>query len=115
MKDIDWHIRFFTEALNMPVRKIDGEKDNRRQVWTIGGVQMISDPDFSGPEGRMAHLGIMVEDLEAALEEVYMWNVTGLPKGHNWVALPDGLCLELIQAKEGSVQEVLNVYPWIED
>lgn len=115
VKDIDWYIRFFKEALNMPIRKIDGAKDNPRQIWTIGGIQLIADPNFSGIEGRLAHLGIMVEDLEAAMEEVYKWNVTELPKGHNWVVLPDGLSLELIQAKEGSVEEALTVYPWMED
>ncbi|MCJ7990058.1 hypothetical protein MUB15_13305 [Priestia sp. OVS21] len=26
VKDIDWHIRFFKEALNMSIRKMDGEK-----------------------------------------------------------------------------------------
>jgi catechol 2,3-dioxygenase-like lactoylglutathione lyase family enzyme len=98
VRDIHWHIRFFQEALGMPVRGIQGDLNDPIQVWLVGGVQLVADKSFQGPEGRMAHLGIMTEDLEAALEEVYKWGVTELPKGRNWFALPDGLCIELMQA-----------------
>ncbi len=70
VKDIQWHIRFFDEALGMSIRNIDGPADHPEQVWTLGGLQLVSDPNFEGPEGRIAHLGIMTEDLEASLEEV---------------------------------------------
>ena len=100
VKDIHWHIRFFEQALGMPVRSVQGDKDDPIQVWTVGGVQIVSAKDFAGPEGRMVHLGIMTDDLEAALEEVYKWGVTELPNGHNWFALPDGLCIELMQIKK---------------
>lgn len=106
VKDIHWHIRFFEEALNMPIRMMHGEEKNPSQVWTVGGIQLIADPNFSGNEGRLSHLGIMVEDLESALREVYRWNVKELPQGRNWIQLPEGLCLELIQAKEGSVASI---------
>jgi catechol 2,3-dioxygenase-like lactoylglutathione lyase family enzyme len=99
VKDIQWHIRFFQEALGMPVDHIQGEADDPKQVWTIGGMQLVADPDFAGPEGRLAHLGIRTADLDAALEEVYKWGVTELPQGHNWFALPDGLAVELMQAR----------------
>lgn len=113
VKDIQWHIRFFREALGMEIRKVGGSPDNPKQVWTIGGVQLISDPSFEGTEGRLAHLGIMTEDLEVALQEVYTWGVTQMPtKERNWVALPDGLCIEILQAKDNSIAEVLSVKPW---
>ncbi len=100
VKDIQWHIRFFREALGMPIRNVQGSEDDPAQVWTVGGVQLVSDKNFEGPEGRMVHLGIMTEDLEAALKEVYSFEgVTELPQGHNWFALPDGLQVELMQAK----------------
>ena len=66
---------------------------------------------FEGPEGRIAHLGIMTEDLESTLEEVYKWDVTQMPQGRHWVALPDGLVIELLQAKGNSVAEALAVNP----
>jgi len=111
VKDIQWHIRFFEEALGMPLRDVRGSAGYPTQAWTVGGVQLVSDPDFEGPEGRIGHLGIMTEDLEAALEEVYKWNVTQMPQGRHWVALPDGLSIELMQATDHSVAEALAVDP----
>ncbi len=28
VRDIDWHIRFFRDALGMPIREVDGPCDN---------------------------------------------------------------------------------------
>jgi catechol 2,3-dioxygenase-like lactoylglutathione lyase family enzyme len=112
VKDIDWHSRFFREALGMPIREMDGPADNPRQIWTVGGVQLMADPAFAGPEGRLAHLGVMTQDLEAALAEAYAWDgVRQMPQGRNWLALPDGLCVEVIQATGDSVAAVLAVDP----
>ena len=107
VKDIDWHIRFFKEVLGMSVREETPEGQMPYQVWTIGGLQLMSDPDFNGPEGRLMHLGIMTEDLEEALTEAAKWGVKELPQGRNWIALPDGLQLELIQAYGTGVAETL--------
>ena len=107
VKDIDWHIRFFKEVLGMSVREETPEGQMPYQVWTIGGLQLMSGPDFNGPEGRLMHLGIMTEDLEEALTEAATWGVKELPQGRNWIALPDGLQLELIQAYGTGVAEAL--------
>ena len=112
VSDIDWHIRFFREALGMPVREVDGPADNPRQIWTVGGVQLMADPGFAGPEGRLAHLGVMTEDLEAALAEACAWEgVSAMPQGRNWLALPDGLCVEILQATGDAVASALAVDP----
>jgi catechol 2,3-dioxygenase-like lactoylglutathione lyase family enzyme len=111
VKDIQWHIRFFREVLGMTVREVDGTADAPKQIWTVGGMQLMSDPGFKGPEGRFAHLGIMCEDLEAALQAAKAWGVKQLPQGRNWLALPDGLEVELIQASGTSVAEALAVNP----
>jgi catechol 2,3-dioxygenase-like lactoylglutathione lyase family enzyme len=112
VRNIDWHIRFFREALGMDIREVDGPADKPKQVWTVGGVQLMSDPDFRGPEGRLAHLGVMTEDLEGALAAACSWEgVTALPQGRNWLALPDGLCVEILQATGDSVARVLAVDP----
>jgi catechol 2,3-dioxygenase-like lactoylglutathione lyase family enzyme len=112
VRDIDWHIRFFREVLGMPIREVDGPADNPRQIWTVGGVQLMADPAFEGPEGRLAHLGVMTEDLESALAEAYRWDgVTAMPQGRNWLALPDGLCVEILQASGAAVASALAVDP----
>jgi catechol 2,3-dioxygenase-like lactoylglutathione lyase family enzyme len=97
VKDIQWHTRFFG-ALGMPVRRVAGDPEDPQQVWTVGGMQLVSDKTFEGPEGRMAHLGIYADDLEAALEEAYKWGVQEMAQGHNWFRLPDGLAIEMMQA-----------------
>jgi hypothetical protein len=111
VKDIGWHVRFFREALGMTIRDVDGPADAPRQVWTIGGIQLMADPTFEGPEGRLAHLGIMTEDIEAAIRAAHEWGVTELPQGRNWLALPDGLAVELIQATGDSVAAALAIDP----
>ena len=107
VKDIDWHIRFFKDVLGMTMREETPAGQTPHQVWTIGGMQLMSDPNFAGPEGRLAHLGIMTENLDEALAEAAQWGVSELPQGRNWLALPDGLQLELIQAHGNGVAEAL--------
>jgi len=113
VKDIHWHISFFREVLGMAVRETDGEAAHPKQVWTLGGLQMIADPAFEGPEGRFAHLGVMCEDAEEAITRGLAWpGVTHLPQGRNWLLLPDGLVVELLQAKPPqAVRAALAVNP----
>ena len=111
VRDIQWHIRFFRDVLGMTMREIEGTVDSPRQFWTLGGMQFIASPDFAGPEGRLAHLGVMCEDLEAALAEAQSWGVIEMPQGRNWLRLPDGLAVELIQASGNAVAEALAVNP----
>ncbi|MEH7238158.1 VOC family protein [Bacillus sp. JJ1562] len=109
VKDILWHIRFFREALGMKVVNMEGSEANPTQVWLQGGLQIISALDFEKSEGQLTHIAIMTEDLESALQEVYNWSVTESHKGRNWVQLPEGLVLELIQAKRNSVEKLLEI------
>ncbi len=111
VRDIGWHIRFLREVLGMSIRDVDGPADAPRQVWTTGGVQLIADPDFNGPEGRLAHLGVMTEDLEAAIRAAANWGVTTLAQGPNWLQLPDGLGVELLQASGQAVGAALAINP----
>ncbi len=113
VRDIHWHIRFFHEALGMEMREVDGPADNPRQYWTLGGLQFIATPEFQAPPcndgGWLGHLGVMVDDLEAAIDAVKAAGATEMPQGCNWLQLPDGLALELIQAVPGSVDLALAV------
>jgi catechol 2,3-dioxygenase-like lactoylglutathione lyase family enzyme len=115
VKDIQWHINFFYEVLGMDVREIDGPTDAPKQYWTIGGMQLMSTPDFVAPPsndaGWLAHLGIMVDDLESALALAQSWGVKALPQGRNWLQLPDGLAVELMQASSGTVAQALAINP----
>lgn len=111
VRDLDWHLRFFRQALGMEIRDIDGEAAAPRQVWLRGGPQLVADPDFEGPEGRLFHLGVMTTDLETSIAAAQGWGVRELPQGRNWLALPDGLVVELLQASPGAVEAALTVNP----
>lgn len=112
VKDIHWHIRFFREVLGMEMRELQGPPNNPAQYWTLGGMQFIASPDFAGPEGRLGHLGVMCEDQAAAIEAAQRWGATPMPQGPNWLRLPDGLALELIQARPAAaVAQALAVNP----
>lgn len=107
VKDIAWHVSFFREVLGMTIREETQVGQTPYQVWTLGGMQLMSAPDFDGPEGRLTHLGIMTEDLEEALAEAAKWGVEPASQGRNWLHLPDGLEIELIQAYGNGVAEAL--------
>lgn len=109
VRDIAWHRRFFGEVFGMQLREADGPADAPRQIWLLGGLQLIAAPDFAGPEGRLAHLGLMVEDARAAIDAARGFGVTSQEKGENWLLLPDGLVVEVIQAVPGSVAQALAV------
>lgn len=112
VKDIQWHIGFFENVLGMTMREVEGTREEPRQYWTLGGLQFISAPQHEGPEGRLAHLGVMCEDLEAALAAAQAFGVTEMPQGRNWLRLPDGLAVELIQAKPATcVAQALAINP----
>lgn len=112
VRDIHWHIDFFQQVFGMGMREVDGPADAPRQYWTLGGLQFIHDPDYQAPEGRLAHLGVMCEDLEAALAAARAFGVTEMPQGRNWLRLPDGLAIEFIQARPAScVAEALSIDP----
>lgn len=111
VRDIHWHIKFFDAVLGMTMREVQGSVDEPVQYWTLGGMQFIAKPDFAGPEGRLAHLGVMCEDLEAALVAARAFGAAEMPQGRNWLRLPDGLAVELIQASPGAVAQALAVNP----
>jgi catechol 2,3-dioxygenase-like lactoylglutathione lyase family enzyme len=115
VQDIQWHIRFFREVLGQEMRQIAGLPEQPVQYWTLGGLQLMASPDFfaspSNDAGWLAHLGIMVDDLEAALKAAQSWGVKELPQGRNWLQLPDGLAIELMQAAPAAVAQALAVKP----
>jgi lactoylglutathione lyase len=112
VQDIHWHIKFFHDVLGMTMREVDGDAANPRQYWTLGGMQFIASPEFAGPEGRLAHLGVMCEDVDAAIAAAHRFGVAEMPQGRNWLRLPDGLAVELMQAKPAHcVAQALAINP----
>lgn len=111
VRDIAWHIRFFSAVLGWQVRQIDGDEAAPRQVW-LGGAQLIAAPEFDGTEGRANHIGVRCADVEAAMEAAYAFEgVTADPRGKNWLTLPEGFVVELLPASARAVTTALTVHP----
>ncbi len=103
VKDIQWSISFFEDVFHMCVVRTDGPSESPAQVWLGGGLQLVAMPELEKGEGRSAHLGINVENLDACLEAAYARGVKELPKGHNWIELPDGLQIEVMSASKEKI------------
>lgn len=112
VKDIHWHIDFFHQVFGMTLREVQGTLEEPIQYWTLGGMQFMSAPEFAGPEGRLGHLGVVCEDMEAALAAAWKFDVVEMPQGRNWLRLPDGLAVEFIQASPvACVAQALAINP----
>ena len=99
VKDLPWHIDFFADVFGMTVRQRSEPGAALEQVWLHGGVQLIACRDFEAePNGQLGHLGIMTDDLESKLKKAYEKGVTELGQGRNWFSLPEGVCIEALQA-----------------
>ena len=111
VRDIHWHVKFFRDVCGMSMREVQGTVEEPIQYWTLGGMQFIAMSEFAGPEGRLAHLGVMCEDLEAALAAARTFDVKEMTQGRNWLRLPDGLAVEFIQARGDAVGRALAIDP----
>ncbi|MBC2775241.1 VOC family protein [Rhizobium sp. AQ_MP] len=111
VRDITPHLAFFRDVLGMTVTKRDGNLEKPSQVWLLGGLQIVEDADFRGPEGRFAHLGLICADVPAAIKGALAHGGKSLDKGAHWVEMPDGLLLEFLPDTRNAVETVRNLDP----
>ena len=108
--DIDWSLEFFQTVLGMTETRRKEKDGKLQQVWLKGGLQLVAAPEDPAA-GRGHHLGIVVQDFAAALQEMLacegVHSMEGKPE--KWVQLPDGLVLELFQEKPGAIEKVLGI------
>ena len=95
----------------MGIRQKTMDGDKIAQVWLYGGMQLTVKTDFDGDGGGFNHLGVMVEDLDKAVDAAYKHGVTEMPQGRNWVKLPEGICIEIMKAENNAVAQALEVNP----
>ena len=105
--DLDWSVRFYHDAFGMEETRRREEAGVPRQVWLAGGIQLVeAAAGAAGSEtGWSHHLGLVVDDLEAAVRAACAFaGVRLLDRGPaKWLELPDGTVLEVFQAKAGAV------------
>ncbi|MBQ7497741.1 MAG: VOC family protein [Selenomonas sp.] len=108
--DIDWSLEFFQTVLGMTETRRKEKDGKLQQVWLKGGLQLVAAPEDPAA-GRGHHLGIVVQDFAATLQEMLAYEgvhpMEGRPE--KWVQLPDGLVLELFQEKPGAIEKVLGI------
>ena len=108
--DIDWSLKFFQTVLGMTETRRKEKDGKLQQVWLKGGLQLVAAPEDPAA-GRGHHLGIVVQDFAATLQEMLAYEgvhpMEGRPE--KWVQLPDGLVLELFQEKPGAIEKVLGI------
>ena len=110
VRDLEWSIRFFAEVLGMQVTRRKEQDGVLQQVWLDGGLQLIASPE-NHRAGQGHHLGIVVEDFQQALQEMLACEgVHSMPgKPEKWVELPDGLVLELFQARTEALKTLKSL------
>ena len=111
VRDIAPHLTFFRDVLGMTVTKHDGPEQKPSQVWLLGGLQIVEDADFTGPEGRFAHLGLICADVPAAIQGALAHGGKSMDKGAHWVEMPDGLLLEFLPDTRNAVETVRDLAP----
>jgi lactoylglutathione lyase len=94
VKDIIGMIKMMEDLLGFHVSRKKGDGGIPSDVWFEEGLQLVNDPDFAGPEGRLHHLGIFVSDRDALAQECKRRGFSEVRP--NWYALPDGLVLEFL-------------------
>lgn len=111
VSDISWHLRFFRQVLGMTVTMVRGDQLCPDQAWTLGGIQLVSRPGSTASPGVLNHLGMAVVDPDAAIEAARAFGVESDPRGDHWLALPDGIVLELLPADARRVERALRLDP----
>ena len=94
VKDINGMIKLIEDLLGFHVSKKKGDGEIPSAVWFEEGLQLVHDPDFRGPEGRLHHLAILVSDRDVMAQECKRRGFSEVRP--YWYALPDGLVLEFL-------------------
>jgi lactoylglutathione lyase len=97
VKDMNGMIKLLEDLLGFHVSKKKGDGEIPESVWFAEGLQLVHDPGFGGPEGRLHHLGIKVPDRDAMAQECKRRGFSEVRP--YWYALPDGLVLEFSASK----------------
>ena len=107
--NIEWTRKLFEDVLGMHETRRKEQDGKLTMLWLDGGIQLVAASENSAA-GRGHHLGLVVDDLPAALAALKsvpgVHGIEGKPE--KWVQLPDGLTLEMFQANDGAIDAALS-------
>ena len=108
--DIEWSLAFFQNVFGMQETRRKEDNGKLKQVWLDGGIQLVAAPKNS-QVGKCHHLGMVADDFVAVREAMLAYDgvhhIAGKPE--KWLQLPDGMVIELFQAKTGAIDKGLAV------
>ncbi len=95
VKEFDKYVELFEELFNMTVNRTQGEAP-KRKLWFNENVQIneLEKDEVNGTS--IDHIAIGVDDVKATVCDALEHGCTPLPNGAHWIALPNGIKLELI-------------------
>ncbi len=95
VKEFDKYVELFEELFNMTVNRTQGEAP-KRKLWFNENVQIneLENDEVNGTS--IDHIAIGVDDVKATVCDALEHGCTPLPNGAHWIALPNGVKLELI-------------------
>jgi len=105
VNDLEWHLRLFEELFDAPVLRSAASSDGERRCWLAGGYQLNAPAEPFEPvpvqDGGLFHLGIVVDGdcVELGRRAVALGCLPVPGKAENWIALPDGGVIEIMQAQ----------------
>lgn len=94
VEDIQWYFDFFKNTVGFTEKKRKEENGILKQIWLDGGIQLIQEDHF---QKGLAHIGITVDDLSKVLTAMTFYSLKEIENKQNWLELPNGVILELIQ------------------
>lgn len=95
VRDMNAMVKLLESLLGFHVVRKKGDGEIPTGVWFKEGLQLVSDPVFGGPEGRLHHIGILVSDRNAIVQECRSRGFSEVRP--NWYALPEGLVFEFLE------------------
>lgn len=107
VKDILWSEKFFKDVLRMEeTRRALNDDGTLKSLWFKNGIQLMA-----GGSKQAHHLGLIVDDYAKARADMLAYEGVKQMEGkpEKWIQLPDGTVIELFQANDGVIDDVLNI------
>lgn len=90
----EWYVKFFKKVFSMNVKK-EVSNSEARKIWFYEGIQINEVTENCNQEGYTDHIAISTEEKEAIIRKSGECGCVQIKE--NWIQLPDGLIIELIE------------------
>lgn len=92
--NIEWYVKFFKEVFCMNVKRETG-RSGERKIWFHEGIQINETVQKNTERDAVDHIAISTDEIAKVIEKSVQGGCLQLKA--NWLQLPDGLKIELIE------------------